>query len=419
MSTRAIFTIGEVQSALEEQRTLVDSHVGVSANSKGCGGIIDISLMIPESVILFVAPLGCARHVTTHMWQRTDRVFALALQEAEIVTGAHMETIREAVLEIYESFDLKPRLITICGSCIDRLMATDFEQIAEELRGEITSEILVTWMDPVIGRKQHPQVRCWDKAYSLWDRKREEQSVNIIGRLHAPASDSELRTLLKMSGVQHVRHMADTQTYGEYVDMGSASLNLLGSKLGEKAAKTLERRWKIPYLKYVPRFVPDIVHEMYQNIADILNIEIDDSKYYDQTKAAVEAFQVRRQVHEIHAAIGEAYAGNEDAFLIARDVAELGIQVDWIYSDGKLTGKEEQIRWLAEHQPDAKVVFLSHPGSREILLNPPEVDFAWGMSEKWFLGRTNGHWIDVEERPIDCDYASILWFLDRVEQEVH
>lgn len=87
-------------------------------------------MMIPESVVLFVAPLGCARHVTTHSWQRDGRVFALALDEAEVVTGTHLNTIEQAILEIYNDCRNKPKLLTICGSCIDRLMASDFEMVA-------------------------------------------------------------------------------------------------------------------------------------------------------------------------------------------------------------------------------------------------------------------------------------------------
>lgn len=60
MSTRSIFSIEEVYQSIKEEKNLTESHLGVPGNSKGCGGIIDIALMIPESVVLFVAPLGCA-----------------------------------------------------------------------------------------------------------------------------------------------------------------------------------------------------------------------------------------------------------------------------------------------------------------------------------------------------------------------
>lgn len=192
----------------------------------------------------------------------------------------------------------------------------------------------------------------------------------------------------------------------------------MGSSLCVKAAKHLEKIYGIPYLTCRPTFVPEKVHEMYQNIGKLLNVEIDDLKYYEETKRAIEKFRETYCQNPIRAAVGEAYAGHNDAFAIAEDIAKLGIRVEWIYSDGKLKGKEKQIKWLAQNQPQAKVVFLCQPSSREILENPPDVDFAWGMCEKWFERRENNHWIDVEKRPIDCDYASINWFLKRIAEEV-
>lgn len=418
MESKAVFPIRDVYDSMQKGQEPVSSQLGVPANSKGCGGIIDISLMIPESITLFVAPLGCARHITTHSWQRTGRVFALALEEADVVTGNHIKVMEDAVKEIYEFCEKKPKLVMLCGSCIDRLMASDFEMVSYDLKKEIPAEIRVIWMDPVIGRKEHPQVRCWDQVYSYWNHAERKNTVNVIGRLSPLSKESEVRKLLAESGIEAVRHMADCQTLEEYKDMGSAKLNIVGSSLGVKAARHLERAYGIPYLMCRPTFSPEIVHKMYQDIGTMLGGAIDDSTYYERTKREVEKFKEKYQERTIKAAVGEAYAGHNDAFAIAEDIAKLGIQVEWIYSDGKLKGKEEQIRWLAQHQPQAKVLFLCHPSSREVLVNPPEVDFAWGMCEKWFERRKENHWIDVEKRPIDCDYTSICWFLGRVEEEV-
>lgn len=420
MSTKSIFSIEEIYESIKDEKNLTGAHLGVPGNSKGCGGIIDIALMIPESIVLFVAPLGCARHVTTHTWQREGRVFALALDEAEVVTGAHLKSIEQAVMKIYDYCREKPRLITICGSCIDRLMASDFELVAERLSGEIPARILVTWMDPVIGRKEHCQVRCWDKVYSLWRKSNDKvMAVNLIGRLHKPAQDSELEDLLKKAGVKSVKHMEECKTLEEFYDMGKASLNILGSNLGEKAAKKIQKVNGIPYIKYQPTLSVEIVYDMYRKLEQALHIKIQDEEIYQYTKMKVEDFKNQWKNKQIHMAVGEAYASNEDAFSMAKDIAELGISVDWIYSDGKFKGKKEQISWLAENQKNAQVLLLSHPGSRELMLNPPHVDVAWGMNEKWFLKESDNHWIDVEKRPMDCDYASILWFINAVENELN
>lgn len=74
-------------------------------------------------------------------------------------------------------------------------------------------------------------------------------SVNLIGRLYPPAQSSELPQLLKKAGVENVKHMAECETLNEFYEMGNASLNILGSNLGEKTAKKLQKTKGIPYIK--------------------------------------------------------------------------------------------------------------------------------------------------------------------------
>lgn len=93
MKNNAVYNIKDVLRSVQTGQSLVDKGLGIPASSKMCGGIADLSLMIPETVTLFVAPLTCCRHVTTHRWQRTDRMFALAIEEIEVVNGTCWDTI--------------------------------------------------------------------------------------------------------------------------------------------------------------------------------------------------------------------------------------------------------------------------------------------------------------------------------------
>lgn len=80
---------------------------------------------------------------------------------------------------------------------------------------------------------------------------------------------------------------------------------------------------------------------MYRQLEDILKIKICDEEIYRFTKKEVEQFKKERKNNPVHMAIVEAYASHEDAFSMAKEIAELGISVDWIYSDGKFSGKSE------------------------------------------------------------------------------
>lgn len=414
-NSRSIYSIQKVYEFSLESDRLVPRKLGVPANSKGCGGIIDICLMIPESVTVFCAPLGCARHVTTHTWQRSGDMYALAFTESEIVMGKQTDLIEKALLEIYETRKEKPRQINVIGSCIDRLLATDYQLIVHDLKKRIPADVFVTWMDPVIGRKEHPQVRCWEDVILQWQgRSGDQNSVNLFGRLFPPDKESDMRHLLMKAGVGKINYLSECSTIEEFREMGCARLNVVGSKLALKAAKLAKRKFGIPYVVARPTLDPDRVHAAYNEIGKALGTEIDDRTEYEEICQRASEFRKRRRLHPLHAAIGEAYSTNEDAFSLARDAVKLGVDVQYIYSDGKLRGKHEELGWLAENSPGSKVVALSDPCSRDMIIDPPDVDLAWGMSEKLFL-RKKENYIDLDDHPIGCDYASIRWFMDMAE----
>lgn len=342
-------------------------------------------------------------------------MYALAFTEAEIVMGKQTNLIEKALLEIYETRKEKPRQINVIGSCIDRLLATDYQLIVHDLKKRIPAEIFVTWMDPVIGRKEHPQVRCWKDIVLQWQGKSGDQnSVNLFGRLFPPDKESDMRHLLMKAGVEKVNYMSECSTIEEFKRMGCARLNVVGSKLAIKGAKLAERKFGIPYVIARPTLDPDKVHAAYEAIGKALGTEIDDRSEYEEICQEVSEFRKKRRSRPLHAAIGEAYSTNEDAFSLAIDAVKIGVDVQYIYSDGKLGGKQEELGWLAENSPGSKVVALSDPCSRDMIIDPPDVDLAWGMSEKLFL-RKKENYIDLDDHPIGCDYASIRWFMDMAE----
>lgn len=166
-------------------------------------------------------------------------MYALAFTEAEIVMGKQTNLIEKALLEIYETRKEKPRQINVIGSCIDRLLATDYQLIVHDLKKRIPADVFVTWMDPVIGRKEHPQVRCWEDVILQWQgRSGDQNSVNLFGRLFPPDKESDMRHLLMKAGVGKINYLSECSTIEEFREMGCARLNVVGSKLALKAAKT-------------------------------------------------------------------------------------------------------------------------------------------------------------------------------------
>lgn len=411
-----IYSIKEIEKLIETKASVAEPHLSFISNSKGCGSIVDISLMLPESVIIFVSPAACARHITVYPWQRTGRVFFLEEEEKDIVTGAHLDAIEEAVGDVLATANPRPRLIMIGASCIDRLMSSDIESVAKRLTKKYNVRIEAVWMDPVVG-KIHPQQKLWDKVFGMTGESKDEErlpAVNVIGRLRPVGQESEFYRILHEAGIETVRHLAQCRTLEEFYEMGRARLNVVGSPLGVQAAKRMERRNGIPYVEAFPSCHPDNVHEMYRKISCALGVELDDGREYRAAKKRME--EVSGKLRDKTIAVGESYAALINSFQFAVDLYQMGFRVKYIFCDGFVDSKAEEIKWLAAHAPEIQVVIMSHPSMVHITEHPLDVDIAVGTHEDWFYNRPATKWITMERIQHDTDYGSIMRLADMLEQ---
>ena len=270
-------------------------------------------------------------------------------------------------------------------------------------------------MDPVIG-KTHPQQKLWYKVFSMLEESKDQDRldmVNMIGRLRPVYADSEFYILLHQAGIDTIRHIAQSKTLEEFQEMGRARLNIVGSSLGIQSAKRMEYKNGIPYIEAYPTFHPDVVHEMYQKLSQILGVRLDDDELYHKTKKRMEG--LARKLEGKTIAVGESYAGLMNSFQAAVELRKQGMHVKYVLCDGFLHSKEAEIEWLAEHAPDVQVVIMSHPSMVQVVDQPLDVDIAIGTHEDWFYRRPETLWITMERIQHDSDYASIHRFIDMVE----
>ena len=70
-----------------------------SAPSAGGWGIVRTALLVPETVMLFVAPHGCGRHgsVSSIQLGLRQRIYYMDISEEDLVLGSHVDRIPEVV----------------------------------------------------------------------------------------------------------------------------------------------------------------------------------------------------------------------------------------------------------------------------------------------------------------------------------
>ena len=86
--------------------------------------VATIALNIPESRILFICPVTCARNICLNAINGgyKDRVDVLALTEDDIVSGSYEEKTVAAACEILDTVQPRPKAMILYVSCIDAML---------------------------------------------------------------------------------------------------------------------------------------------------------------------------------------------------------------------------------------------------------------------------------------------------------
>jgi nitrogenase molybdenum-iron protein alpha/beta subunit len=233
-----------------------------------------------------------------------------------------------------------------------------------------------------------------------------------LGRLHRMAETSEMRTFLHEAGIDEIIHLTDCRNIYDFYKMAHAKITIVMHPFGLPAAKYMEETYGIPYVVNFPSFDPDEIHSTYRKIGEILGTEIDDSLCYTQAKQAL--MRVAEKYKDKSFAVGEIISTDRSAFHSARTLLKYHIPVKYIYADAITAGKEEDIRWIAENEPETYMVPISDPNMLKILENPLPVDFAVGMLEDWYHKAEDTVWVNFDQEPQNGDYDSIRRLIEAI-----
>lgn len=401
-----LMSIVEVAEKCKSSAVVAEPHLLCTSSDSGCGSVVELLLKVPEHVILFVGPLGCSRHISIYPYEMTGRVFNLALSEVDIVVGRQIELTKKAIEEIVKS---KPdiRGIIICASCIDRLLATDYEYLEKKLEEKYKKDVHVEWMDPVL-LKCHPHQKILEHIMK-WIKSEEDvegKSIAItLGRLQGIAATSEMRIFLEKAGIDEILDLTDCKNIHDFYKMAHARITIVMHPFGVPAAQYMKETYGIPYVKNFPSFDPDEIHKTYQTIGTILGREIDDLDYYEHAKKVL--LHTAEKYKDKTFAVGEIISTDRNAFHSARTLLKYNFPIKYIYADMMTAGKEEDIQWIAENAPHVQLVLMSDPDMLKFLEHPLPVDVAIGVLKDWYYKAPETIWVNFDQEPHNADYDSI------------
>jgi len=359
----------------------------------GGWGVVRLAMLVPESYQLFVCPFACGRHGALGAIGHgiKDRLSYLYIEESDIVSGSYEKLIPEAVTELLETLEQRPKVLLIFVSCLDDLLGTDHEAILAILHRQ-HPEVQFTFchMNPITQDGDNPPpVNIRRKMYGLLKagQKRNNQ-VNIIGNPVPVAPSSEVFGLLQELGIQRVNHISQFTTMSEFQEMAGARLNLVLAPPGKRAAEDLREQCQIPFELAFANYREEEVIRQYQHLLVCLSggrdIVFDFAPYRERARRAVRQALVaagNRPVYLDYTATAHPYGA-------ARALLEAGFHVAGIFSPKVLPADQEHARWLKIHAPELQILDSQAPGTPGLIGEFPAESIAIGL-EAGYITRSS------------------------------
>ncbi|MCR5371882.1 MAG: nitrogenase component 1 [Solobacterium sp.] len=351
--------------------------------------VATIALDIPESRILFVCPVSCARNICLNAYKGNykDRIDVLALNEDDIVSGNYEEKTLAAACHVLDTVTPRPKALILYVSCIDAMLGNDHTYQTKEIMARYPDvNCFVLKMCPItrfsgdlpLTELQHDMYAALPAA-----RVPKQKLAAFIGTNIAPDPQCELVQILEDNGYRAL-HIQACDSYEDYLAVRSSSLNLCMMPFGKSAGELLQERYGTPFIPYLLKYDFTSIRSVITGMCSALDIPVPDLDTMEE-----ETRQILRQcadrIHGTELVIDSSATLFPDA--LRNTLASCGFRVRRVYADD-----------IQRRDPDADSGSILMPGTRSYAADEDVI--AIGMVSSSFEGACatvnqfydNGEW---------------------------
>ena len=322
--------------------------------------MVRIGALVPESHQLFVAPFACGRHgaLGGEVNGIKDRISYLYIDESDIVSGNYEHLIPDAVEELFETLEKRPKVLLIFVTCLDDLLGTDHEQLNKRLSKQFPDvEFRSCHMNPIShDTKFPPGITLQNTLYSLLpEADQKEDAINLIGNNVVVNKECELYKIMSDHGYR-VNHISDFDTFDGYQTMSKSKVNIILSPVARYASSTMKERLEIEPLLAYHTYDMGEIENFYGELSLLLNLPIDFTQYKEEAKISIkEALEVIGQ-HPI--AID--YQAVRKPFTLAKALMEYGFNVKLVMTDEVKSIEKEAYEYVTQNYKEIKAINAIH-----------------------------------------------------------
>lgn len=352
---------------------------GVGPNLAGWG-VIETSLLLPESVAVMVGPSACLRHSAfmAHARGFTERFYMLCLTELDMTLGNHLAKVEQGLADIAAQRDEKVMFLIV--GCPDYILGTDFTGVINRLEASTGKRIILGAMAPItIGLKESPFTSAYTSFFEFLkndQRVADDDQVNLLGTF-MPLSDSgELYQVLGEAGIDDVVQIPLCPDLKAFSRMAHSRASVVLHPLANGLSGKLEKEKDIPTCFAPTSYGFSAIREQYAKIAEAVGSTLEtDGREHAARRAAAPLLEM---IREKSVAVGCSINGSP--FELALFLVEQGIKVETIFARGTIKPYEwKDIERLRSAKPDIQVYNASHPALCGQVHPFDDIEVAYGV----------------------------------------
>lgn len=328
----------------------------------GGWGIVRVGMLVPESHQLFVCPFACGRHgaIGAIAQGHKSRLSYLLIDETDIVSGSYEDLILDAVDQLFRVLPKTPKLLFIGVSCLDDLLGTDHDALLARLRARHPAQFQILHMNPIsLGSQSPPPVTIQCKIYGLLEPSGStKEHVNMLGNFIPVDRNCELYAALAELGIERIRHIAEADSYEDFLSMADSRYNLVLRPEGLAAAKEMQARQQKKYCFVPVSYDLDEVDLQYRMIMEMIKpgASVDLSLWRESAVQTIE--RVQNIIGNVPISIDSSAVCRP--FNLARALISYGFNVVSIYTDEIPAMEESSWQWLRYHASHLRLHQAQH-----------------------------------------------------------
>lgn len=366
--------------------------IGLQYNTpaRGVWNIVNIAMMIPESHVIFVCPMGCMRGVTLTAAEMgaMDRFTAIFITEQDVLAGNGERLIVDGVSEVINSKKIRPKAVCVFTSCIDQFLGTDHKFVFRTLEDNYKEiGFIECFMTPTMRKGALPPDPIMRKQLFALLKKTDikQKTVNFIGNNLPLPEENEFKQVILRAGYRSL-DIANCKTFLEYQDMAKSDLNILIHPNGNMAVKDLEKRLSTKYLNIPLSYDMEVIEENYRKLAQALNLtwNNEQNEYLKIARKKAEDAVNRTKIKIGNIPIAIDYTMTTRPFGLAQFLAVQGFYVREIYAESCHPEEEKAFLWLKEKEENMHWYYPMEPIMAEFKSKKEQETLALGQIAAYF-----------------------------------